>query len=73
VQLLRAFRDTALQHSMMGRLLIWFYYHVSPYPASVIERVPVLRHLTRLLLDRIVVAIERYTKLSRSKFRRNGG
>lgn len=71
VELLRALRNTILQRSLPGRAFIWSYYHVAPYPAWVVERVPLLRHLARRVLDGIVVMIEQHTNLRRSDFRCN--
>jgi DNA-directed RNA polymerase subunit RPC12/RpoP len=71
VQLLRAFRDTVLRRSLMGRVFIWIYYKMAPYPAWVVERVRLLRYLARLVLDGIISTIERHTNLRRSDFRCN--
>jgi len=70
VQLLRAFRDIILERSAAGRLVIWVYYNLAPYPAWVVERVPTLKRLARMWLDAIVKTIEKRTALRRSDFRR---
>ncbi len=69
VQFLRAFRDSILSRSQVGRAFISAYYHLGPYAAYVVERVPILKSVARKTLDRVVLAIERRTSLRRSDFR----
>jgi hypothetical protein len=69
VQFLRAFRDTILSCSSAGRVFIWLYYHVGPYAALVVEKVPMFRRVARLVLDAAVATIERGSGLRRSCFR----
>lgn len=69
VMFLRAFRDEVLKTSSMGRLSTSTYYAVSPYLARTIELFPVLQKPARRLLDVLVVAIERFTHLTRKSFR----
>jgi hypothetical protein len=70
VRLLRDFRDAVLSRSAAGRLFVRCYYRLAPYPAWVVERVPPLRRLARLTLDKIVVQIESQTSLNRDQYRR---
>jgi len=69
VQFLRAFRDSVLTGSPLGRLVTSLYYGISPYLAWVIEKTPSLKYLTRLVLDTVVLLIERTTSLRREQFR----
>ena len=69
VQFLRAFRDTVLQRSVVGRAATRAYYGLGPYLAAPIERVPVLKRLARKVLDQTVNLIERTTTLRRRNFR----
>lgn len=68
VLFLRAYRDNYLRNNLLGRFFIWLYYNVSPYPAWVVLRVPLLQKISRRILDRIVAGIEDHTTLSRGAF-----
>ena len=70
VQLLRCFRDAYLLNSILGRTFVWIYYHLGPYAAWFVERFPALRMACRVVLDRIVLLIERHTHLSRFTVRK---
>jgi hypothetical protein len=65
VHFLRLFRDRYLLPHRTGRALVWAYYHLGPYPAWVVERVPGLRPLARNLLDTVIAQLELRTPLSR--------
>lgn len=54
---LRAFRDTRLRGSKLGRTFIAFYYSVSPTLAKRLREYPRLVYLTKVLLDAIVVRL----------------
>jgi hypothetical protein len=69
VHLLRMFRDQYLLTSRAGQAFVWGYYHLGPYPAWVVTRVPLLRTLARWGLDRVIARIERTTLLSRNAIR----
>jgi hypothetical protein len=69
VQFLRAFRDSILSRSRLGRAFIWVYYHLGPHAAYIVERVPILKSIARRMLDQVVVAIERLTFLKRGALR----
>ena len=70
VMFLRAFRDEVLKTSSVGRLLVALYYVFSPYLARAMELFPAMQRPARRVLDVMVVAIERFTHLSRKSFRR---
>lgn len=69
VRFLRAYRDLYLKKNIFGRILIWFYYNVAPYPAYFVERISVLKRISRICLNLIVECIERRTVLLRKDFR----
>lgn len=57
VKLLRLWRDAVLLKRYFGRIFVKFYYKVSPYIASVIEKNKLLKILFRNVIDRFVKAI----------------
>lgn len=69
VQLLRAYRDTILRRSAVGRIAIRCYYRFGPYLAAVVERHAALKTVARRVLDRVVNHIEKATALRRDRFR----
>ncbi len=56
VLVLREFRDRELASNSLGRLLIRFYYFVSPPIAELLEVFPFAKKPTKYVLDKIVVA-----------------
>ena len=58
VKLLRLWRDAVLLKRYFGRIFVKFYYKVSPYIASVIEKNKLLKILFRYVIDRFVRAIK---------------
>ena len=56
---LRNFRDTHLAHYTMGRLLIYFYYQVSPWIAKQINRIPQIKPFIRIILDHVVKRVNK--------------
>jgi hypothetical protein len=71
VRFLRAFRDEVLSKSLVGRMLVWIYYHLGSYFARVVELLPFLRVFCRWTLDVIVQCIESTTHLKRNNFRKS--
>jgi hypothetical protein len=59
VQVLRNFRDDRLTTTWAGRQLIRLYYAAGPLLAAMVNRIPVLRHLARRILDRLVKHLEK--------------
>ena len=55
VLVLRRFRDEALARSAPGRLFIRFYYAVSPSAARYVAKRPVLKRVSRQVLDMVVL------------------
>ena len=51
VVLLREFRDKRLQKSLPGRMFIKFYYTVGPYAAYLPEHFPIVRKLSKTIID----------------------
>ena len=70
--LLRAFRDSILSQTALGRLFIRFYYRVAPLPARFVARSPSSRRFVRGGLDLVIRFIERTTSLRRSEPSRYG-
>lgn len=66
---LRAFRDTVLSRSEVGRVAIWAYYHLGPFAARAVEITPFVKPVCRRILDTIVILIEKRTDLKRDWFR----
>lgn len=69
VQFLRAYRDHYLQNSIIGKSFIWSYYKFSPYLAFIVQKIPALQKLSRVLLDKIVLLIEEKIPLKKDGFR----
>ena len=69
VRFLRAYRDIYLKKSVFGRISIWFYYNVAPYPAYFVEKISVFKRISRSCLNLIVEWIERRTVLRRKDYR----
>lgn len=69
VQFLRAYRDTVLRRSALGRIAIRLYYRFGPYLAAIVERNAAVKTVARRALDRVVSHIERTTPLRRDRFR----
>ena len=69
VQFLRGFRDEVLSKNRLGRLLTWIYYKVAPFPARLVEEVPILKRLTRNILDYMIELIKAHTELGQGEFR----
>lgn len=70
VQLLREFRDEYLQSSKFGIYFVRFYYTVSPYIAYLSEKMPYLKRIFRIILDKIVLIIEKKTTLQKEKHKK---
>lgn len=69
VVVLRAFRDEILSQSRVGRATIWSYYNVAPFAAKCVEIVPFAKPICRVILDCIIIAIEKRTSLKRDSYR----
>lgn len=70
VQLLRDFRDEYLQCSKPGIIFVRLYYRVSPYVAFLSEKIPYLKKIFRMVLDKVVLIIEQKTTLKKTKYKR---
>lgn len=68
VQFLRAFRDKVLSKHLLGRLLTWIYYKSAPFPARLVEEVPILKRLARNILGHMIELIETRTGLRQGEF-----
>jgi hypothetical protein len=73
VQFLRTFRDEILLRRHLGRFLIWLYYKGSPFASWLVEKVPILKSLTRSILDRAIDLIEKHTHLRQEAFHARKG
>lgn len=69
VQFLRGFRDEVLSKNRLGRLLTLIYYKGAPFPARLVEEVPILKRLARNVLDHMIELIEARTELRQEEFR----
>lgn len=58
-KLLRKWRDDFLYPTLPGRLAIRAYYNISPFPAKIISRSPLMKKYVKRVLDRFVKAIEK--------------
>ena len=56
---LRAFRDSRLAHSAMGRKVIRIYYNNAESINAALERSPALRAVTRRVLETIALLVRR--------------
>lgn len=54
----RRFRDEVLMHSRAGQAAVWGYYAVGPRAARVVRRVPLLRLITKAVLDAVHGALQ---------------
>jgi hypothetical protein len=59
VQVLRGFRDETLSTTWLGRQAIRLYYTLGPGLASIVNRLPVVKHMARYALDRLVNRVAR--------------
>jgi len=75
VEFFRTFRDEVLLNSRLGRLLVQLYYKTSPYPAWLIIKMPILKNISRNILDKLSIFIETHTQIKKksmiSKKKRN--
>ena len=69
VVFLRAFRDKVLSQSRIGQCAVWIYYSVGPFIANLVESAPFLKLFCRVILDRVIIMIEKRTSLKRDTFR----
>jgi hypothetical protein len=60
VALLRAFRDTLLRHSTLGRRFIAWYYAYGPPFAALIEKRPRFRAVFRVVIGAIAAVLRRW-------------
>lgn len=58
VCVLRRFRDGPLASNLVGRAFIGGYYFAGPVLASLVERIPLLRSVARIVLDHLVDRLE---------------
>ena len=65
VDFFRTFRDEILLKSRLGSLLVQLYYKTSPYPAWLITKVPILKRISRKILDRLAILIETHTQIKK--------
>ena len=68
VRFLRAFRDEILLKSHSGRLFTWVYYIISPFFAWMIRRMPSLRYIFLIILDKAIYKVEEHTFLKIKSF-----
>jgi len=67
VEFFRTFRDEVLLKSCIGRLFTQLYYKTSPYPAWLIKKVPILKNISRNILDRLAILLETQTKIKKKE------
>lgn len=67
VEFFRTFRDEVLLKSRIGRLFTRLYYKTSPYPAWLIKKVPILKNISRNILDRLAILLETQTKIKKKE------
>jgi tetratricopeptide (TPR) repeat protein len=62
VKLLREFRDRQLEKKYLGKLLVRFYYQISPPIAMVISNSNILKRITMLILKPLIMMINKFHK-----------
>lgn len=60
VVVLREYRNRYLQNTILGKMFVDLYYHISPPIAKTISKSKVLKTITKLLLKPVISLIKRY-------------
>jgi len=66
VILLRDFRDNILQKTLLGKIFIWIYYHLSPFFANAISKSEFLKKFARILIVKPALLVAKFLEKYKS-------